>query len=49
MLHPIPENTMSTTLPTSQESQLTPEQIAFYQENGYLLVKGLFSREEAAQ
>lgn len=28
---------------------LTPEQVQFYQENGYLLVKGMFSREEAAQ
>lgn len=28
---------------------LTPEQIAFYQENGYLLVKGLFSKETAAR
>lgn len=28
---------------------LTPEQIAFYQENGYLLVEGLFTPEEAAQ
>lgn len=28
---------------------LTDEQIAFYQENGYLLVKGLFTREQAAQ
>lgn len=27
---------------------LTPEQVAFYQENGYLLVKGMFSKEEAA-
>ena len=27
---------------------LSPEQIEFFQENGYLLVKGLFSREEAA-
>ncbi len=26
---------------------LTPEQVAFYQENGYLLVKGVFSKEEA--
>ena len=32
----------------STPSILTPEQIEFYQENGYLLVKGLFSREEAA-
>jgi len=28
---------------------LTPEQIAFYQDNGYLLVKGLLTREEAAE
>lgn len=27
---------------------LTPEQIAFYRDNGYLLVKGVLSREEAA-
>ncbi|MBZ0298457.1 MAG: phytanoyl-CoA dioxygenase family protein [Anaerolineae bacterium] len=27
---------------------LTPEQIQFYQDNGYLLVKGMFSKEEAA-
>ncbi|MBZ0287833.1 MAG: phytanoyl-CoA dioxygenase family protein, partial [Anaerolineae bacterium] len=27
---------------------LTAEQVAFYQENGYLLVKGMFSKEEAA-
>jgi ectoine hydroxylase-related dioxygenase (phytanoyl-CoA dioxygenase family) len=27
---------------------LTPEQLSFYQENGYLLVKGMFSRTEAA-
>ena len=27
---------------------VTHEQIAFYEENGYLLVKGLFSRDEAA-
>jgi ectoine hydroxylase-related dioxygenase (phytanoyl-CoA dioxygenase family) len=28
---------------------LSPEQIQFFQDNGYLLVKGLISREEAAQ
>jgi phytanoyl-CoA hydroxylase len=27
---------------------LSPEQIAFYRENGYLLVKGMFTQEEAA-
>ena len=27
---------------------LTTEQVAFYQENGYLLVKGLLNKEEAA-
>ncbi len=27
---------------------LTPEQLAFYQDNGYILVKGLLTREEAA-
>jgi ectoine hydroxylase-related dioxygenase (phytanoyl-CoA dioxygenase family) len=27
---------------------LTPEQLSFYRDNGYLLVKGMFSREEAA-
>lgn len=27
---------------------LAPDQLAFYQENGYLLVKGLLSRDEAA-
>jgi phytanoyl-CoA hydroxylase len=27
---------------------LTPEQRAFYQDNGYLLVKGLFTKDEAA-
>src|SRR5690606_25169637 len=27
---------------------LTADQIAFYRENGYLLVKGMFSREECA-
>ena len=32
----------------STQPILTPEQVEFYQENGYLLVKGLFSREEAA-
>ena len=32
----------------SNQPILTDEQIEFYQENGYLLVKGLFSREEAA-
>ena len=30
-------------------SPLTGEQVAFFQENGYLLVKGLFTREQAAQ
>lgn len=29
--------------------QLTPEQVAFYTENGYLLVEGLFTKEEAAR
>jgi ectoine hydroxylase-related dioxygenase (phytanoyl-CoA dioxygenase family) len=29
-------------------SYLTDEQLAFYQDNGYLLVKGLLTREEAA-
>ena len=33
----------------SNQPILTPEQIAFYQGNGYLLVKGLFSRDEADQ
>ena len=33
----------------STQPILTPEQVEFYQENGYLLVKGLFSREEAAR
>jgi ectoine hydroxylase-related dioxygenase (phytanoyl-CoA dioxygenase family) len=28
---------------------LTEEQVAFYRDNGYLLVKGLFSKEEAAE
>lgn len=28
---------------------LTDEQIAFYRDNGYLLVKGLFTKEEAAE
>ena len=27
---------------------LTQEQIQFYNENGYLLVKGVFGKEEAA-
>ena len=31
-----------------ETSMLTPEQIAFYQENGYLLVRSLFSKDEAA-
>jgi phytanoyl-CoA hydroxylase len=28
---------------------LTPDQIAFYKENGYILIKGLLSKEEAAR
>jgi phytanoyl-CoA hydroxylase len=28
---------------------MTDEQLAFYQENGYVLIKGLFTREEAAE
>ena len=32
----------------SAQSPLTTEQVAFYQQNGYLLVEGLFSRAEAA-
>ncbi len=28
---------------------LTPEQVAFYRENGYLLAEGVFTREEAAR
>ena len=27
---------------------LTPDQISFYNENGYLLIKGLFSKEDSA-
>ena len=34
---------------TSSAFTLASEQVAFYQENGYLLVKSLFSREEAAR
>src|SRR5690348_2662306 len=33
---------------TRRTSMLTAEQIAFYRDNGYLLVQGLLSREEAA-
>lgn len=36
---------MSNTL----NSPLTDEQVEFFQENGYVLVKGLFTREQAAQ
>lgn len=37
------------TMITGEKSyRLEPEQIEFYRENGYLLAKGVFSREEAA-
>jgi ectoine hydroxylase-related dioxygenase (phytanoyl-CoA dioxygenase family) len=36
------------TIPYEEYRMLAQDQIDFYQENGYLLVKGMFTREEAA-
>src|SRR4051794_27130281 len=35
-------------MPYEESVMLTQEQVDFYQENGYLLVRGVFTRDQAA-